>query len=201
MQDGITKFELEKVKTTVGKLKCPHCGKLYYSAEVVQGLLGVTLKCFFCGRTALEEKWQIVEVEVDGYVCPNCGEIVADSEENYSLTLWGGPEPVLICPKCLTIIRGYIHHENPMGPEIRIACGEKGGYMKVFHVSCPKAEYETGMSPMTLKRLCVDADVKNKESRVVLVYVCDNCGAQQVVKALLEDIRIWDAEAKRWWRR
>jgi hypothetical protein len=89
-----TKVE-PKMKTTVGRLKCP------------------------------ESRWEVVEVEVDAYECPNCGRLVADSQENYSIGVWAGPEPVLVCPECLTIIRGYLHHEDPSGASIIIEVDEK----------------------------------------------------------------------------
>jgi hypothetical protein len=89
-----------------------------------------------------------------------------------------------------------------------IKVDEDGGYMHVFHKGCPKAE--NGLGYMRLKRLCVDPETKQwlrkqglkgePGSRVVLVYVCEGCGAQQVVKAGLEDTRIWNTYAERWWK-
>jgi hypothetical protein len=54
--------------------------------------------------------------------CPRCGEEVSDTEGNYSITVWGGPEPVLVCPKGLFVLKGYTHHEDPNGPTISIKC-------------------------------------------------------------------------------
>jgi len=83
--------------------------------------------------------------------------------------------------------------------------------MWVWHRGCPKASEELGLGHMTLKRLCVDPETRywlrkhgykgKPKSRVVLVYVCDSCGAQQVVKASLEDVKIWDSHSETWWRR
>jgi hypothetical protein len=92
-------------------------------------------------------------------------------------------------------LKGYTHHEDPNGPTISIKCDQKGGYFDAFHEDCPKAE--GGVGYMNLKRLCVDTE--DDAARVVLVYMCDSCGDQQVVKALLRDNRIWNANLKRWW--
>jgi predicted RNA-binding Zn-ribbon protein involved in translation (DUF1610 family) len=200
-----TKVE-PKMKTTVGRLKCPNCGHLNW------GVIGrgnpPNFQCNKCEGLFPESRWEVVEVEVDAYECPNCGRLVADSQENYSIGVWAGPEPVLVCPECLTIIRGYLHHEDPSGASIIIEVDEKGGYMHVFHKGCSKAQ--NGLGYMRLRRMCVDPETKQwlrkhgykgePGSRVVLVYVCEDCGAQQVVKAGLKDTRIWNTYTERWWK-
>jgi len=200
-----TKVEPKMKATTVGKLKCPKCGYLNW-AVVGRGNPPI-FQCGKCECWFQEKEWQIVEMEVDAFKCPNCGALVADSEENYSIGVWAGPEPVLVCPECLTIIRGFLHHEDPRGASIMIKVDEEGGYMHVLHKGCPKAE--GGIGYMRLKRLCVDAEtegwLKNHGyrgrpgSRVVLVYVCEQCGTQQVVKASLEDTFRSNTYKSGWW--
>lgn len=189
-------MELKKAKTTVGRFKCPKCGSLTY-VLVGYGANAKIFQCKVCKAMIPEEEWQTVEITVDGYVCPTCGEVVADSPENYSIGVWAGPEPVLVCPKDNTILRGYIHHEAPEGARIKIGYDELGGYIDVLHKDCPKSQ--NGLGYMELKRLCVDTE--SNSSRVVLVYVCEKCGAQQVIKASLDDTRIWNAHTRRWWRK
>jgi len=195
-----------KTKTVVGRLRCPKCGRLNWS---VRGKGEPPIfQCSKCEEWLPEDQWQTVEIEVDAYKCPNCGCIVADVEENYSVSVWAGPEPALVCPECHTIIRGFLHHEDPNGPSIIVRVGEKGGYMGVFHKGCKKAK--NGLGFMKLKRMCVDPETGQwlrkhgykgePGSRVVLVYVCEDCGAQQVVKTHLEDTRIWNTYSERWWK-
>lgn len=193
-----------KLKTKVGRLQCPLCNSLFWSVEVREQ----NCVCGKCGQITPKEKWQVVEVDADAYKCPRCGELVSDTPENHSISVWGGPEPVLVCPKCHFILRGYIHHEDPEGASIEIVYKEKGGYIHVLHKNCPKKEDKSGS--MQLERLCVDPETEawlrkhhykgSPGSRVVLVYVCADCGEQQVIKASLGDVKIWDSYNKRWWK-
>jgi ribosomal protein S27AE len=185
-------LKIEKTKTTVGRLKCPKCGYLNWAVLVDENKN--SSQCNKCGEWSPSDEYKIVEIEVDAYKCPNCGSIVADSEENYNICTWGGPEPTIICSECQTIIHGFIHHENHE-TKIDVEVRESGGYFNVYHKNCPKAE----IGYMELKRLCVDTEMGG--SRVVLVYVCRECGAQQVIKDHLDDTKIWNASTKRWWRK
>jgi predicted RNA-binding Zn-ribbon protein involved in translation (DUF1610 family) len=65
-----TKVE-PKMKTTVGRLKCPKCGHLNWS--VIGRGNPPNFQCNKCEGWFPEKEWQIVEVEVDAYKCPNCG--------------------------------------------------------------------------------------------------------------------------------
>lgn len=200
-------------KAKVGRQKCPLCGALNWAIRIEQSPEGERGVCATCGGKPLRSEWTLVEVDAYAYYCPFCGEEVSDTPENYSFSTWGGPEPVVLCPRCEDhpILHGYIHHESADSPSVDVDVPEKGGYFYVFHKGCPKAE--NGLGHMVLKRLCVDPETRERlrrygasrkpyspYSRVVLVYVCASCGQQQVLKASLGDIRIWNAYEKSWWR-
>jgi len=178
--------------------KCPGCGHNEYMLRVEESEGQRRGQCSKCNEWFPEDQFETIEIEKEAYRCPICEELVVDSPENWSMTLWGGPEPVLVCPRDLAILRGYLHHENDRGAGISVSSDVKGGYQWIFHEDCLKKENDDP-SVMELRRLCVDPQLGGETSRIVLVYQCTKCGKQQVIKHLLRDKRIWDAENKVWW--
>ncbi|MEM3675231.1 MAG: hypothetical protein QXG08_07155 [Candidatus Methanomethyliaceae archaeon] len=95
-------------------------------------------------------------------------------------------------------MKGYISSENP-AVKINISfMKDSGGIAFVRHVNCH--ETASGFQPgMRLEKLTVNNDGKCKECIVIMTFVCVECKAQQVVKFLLHDTRIWNDHMRCWW--
>lgn len=93
----------KKVKITF--LKCPKCGKLYFSPPVayVKGREPKTesfcRKCNF--KSADLSDWQRQEKDVLAFKCPKCGKYIENTSDNVS---WTGVFREIVCPLCMGIV-------------------------------------------------------------------------------------------------
>jgi DNA-directed RNA polymerase subunit M/transcription elongation factor TFIIS len=165
----------KRQKTKAGVFVCPSCGSEHWSVSKRED---GKWRCSECGNLMAEKEEDldklIVEKEVDGYVCPVCEQVVEDTPLNYTGEETINGKMAILCPKCHNFVNGLplIHHGVRFGDFEPVMSGTD--YFHFFHKPC-KDKGAGGSCE-------VYACLIDNTGRVILNLQCSDCKAVDAVK-------------------
>jgi len=184
--------EIKKTTIKVQFIVCPNCNESYQSlvSTDVEGYLRdyhkkhwetiekekIKDKIFYCYNCGFifdkePEKWPFKEVEVIAYICPDCGEIVSKTKENFTFDGTG-----YLCPKCGKMLSYYNPHKHGTG-EVEVK-----NTTDYFHGICPKCKKTDKYGMMVLRGEIIIGQSEPVKGRLILPIKCMNCGYEDAIK-------------------
>jgi hypothetical protein len=132
-----------------------------------------------------KEERGFCKIQVEEYICPDCGSVVFNTPENID-----GNTQSLVCHKCQNknsngiIISGNpLHHGSwdSQAPEFEYTGTD---YFFILHPNCKESKRLDGKGPMFVNGLWADSS-SDSQKRIVLSLECIWCGERNAIKPWL----------------